>query len=136
MMESSLIPCRAVGREEDRIAGRNGLVSGALWRCSTGQKGALLLQRAVERVTMNLRAAADGRAEWVGFSRWLNNPSVTAEAIAVHSAAAAGRGADQRRFYPFANLQSQARSVFAMAMTVELSAPDQTDAIATPAPSG
>jgi hypothetical protein len=44
------------------------------------------LQRAVERVTMNLRTAADGRAEWVGFSRWLNNPSVTAEEIAVHSA--------------------------------------------------
>jgi hypothetical protein len=47
-----------------------------------------LLQRSVERVTMNLRAAADGRAEWVGFSRWLNNPSVTAEEIAVHSAEA------------------------------------------------
>src|SRR5437667_7677158 len=43
---------------------------------------------AVERVTMNLRAAADGRADWVGFSRWLNNPSVTAEEIAVHSAEA------------------------------------------------
>ena len=46
------------------------------------------MQRAVERVTMKLRAAADGRAEWVGFSRWLNNPSVTAEEIAVHSAEA------------------------------------------------
>jgi hypothetical protein len=47
-----------------------------------------LLQRAVERVTMNLRTAADRRAEWVGFSRWLNNPSVTAEEIAVHGAEA------------------------------------------------
>jgi hypothetical protein len=47
-----------------------------------------LLQRAVERVTMNLRAASDGRAEWVGFSRWLNNPNVTADEIAVHSAEA------------------------------------------------
>ena len=37
---------------------------------------------------MKLRAAADGRAEWVGFSRWLNNPSVTAEEIAVHGAEA------------------------------------------------
>ena len=46
------------------------------------------MQRAVERVTMNLRSAADHRAEWVGFSRWLNNPSVTADEIAVHSAEA------------------------------------------------
>ena len=52
----------------------------------TPAKGALLLQRAVERVTMNLRAASDGRAEWVGFSRWLNNPNVTANEIAVHNA--------------------------------------------------
>lgn len=44
------------------------------------------MQRAVERVTMNLRAAADGRAEWVGFSRWLNNPSVTVDEIAGHGA--------------------------------------------------
>jgi hypothetical protein len=46
------------------------------------------LRRAVERVTVSLRAAANGRAEWVGFSRWLNNPSVTAEEIAVHGAEA------------------------------------------------
>ena len=63
-----------------------GLVGRSLRRCSTGQKGALLLQRAVERATMNLRAASDGRAEWVGFSRWLNNPNVTVNEIAVHSA--------------------------------------------------
>lgn len=87
-MESSLIPCRAVHKRDDRIDGISGLVSRPLWRCSAGQKGALLLQRAVERVTMNLRTAADRRAEWVGFSRWLNNPSVTAEEIAVHSAEA------------------------------------------------
>src|SRR6185312_11414383 len=87
-MESSLIPFSAVHKRDDRNDGRAGLVSRPLWRCSAGQKGALLLQRAVERVTMNLRAAADGRAEWVGFSRWLNNPSVTAEEIAVHSAEA------------------------------------------------
>ena len=86
--ESSLIPCRAVDTEDDRIDGWIGLVSGTLRRCPTGKKGALLLRRAVERVTMNLRAAADGRAEWVGFSRWLNNPNVSAEEIAVHSAAA------------------------------------------------
>src|SRR5437667_4884210 len=87
-MESSLIPLRAVHKRESRIDGRDGLVSRPLWRCATGQKGALLLQRAVERVTVNLRTAGDGRAEWVGFSRWLNNPSVTAEEIAVHSAEA------------------------------------------------
>jgi hypothetical protein len=87
-MESSLIPFSAVDKRDGRIGGRDGLVRRSLWRCSIGQKGALLLQRAVERVTMNLRAAADGRAEWVGFSRWLNNPSVTAEEIAVHGAEA------------------------------------------------
>src|SRR5260370_37950054 len=85
MRESSLIPCAAVHKKDDRIDVRDGLVSRSLWRCAIGQKGALLLQRAVERVTMNLRAAADGRAEWVGFSRWLNNPDVTANEIAVHS---------------------------------------------------
>lgn len=46
------------------------------------------MQRAVERVTVNLRAAADRRAEWLGFSRWLNNPNVTASEIAEHSAEA------------------------------------------------
>ena len=86
-MESSLIPFSAVHKRDGRN-GRNGLVSRPLWRCPAGEKGALLLQRAVERVTMNLRTAADRRAEWVGFSRWLNNPSVTAEEIAVHSAEA------------------------------------------------
>ncbi len=83
--ESSLILCDAVHQKDDRIDGRDELFSRSLWRCTTGQKGALLLQRAVERVTMNLRAAADGRAEWVGFSRWLNNPNVTANEIAAHS---------------------------------------------------
>jgi hypothetical protein len=87
-MESSLIHFSAVHKRDGRIDGRAGLVSRPLWRSSAGKKGALLLRRAVERVTMNLRAAADGRAEWVGFSRWLNNPSVTAEEIAVHSAEA------------------------------------------------
>lgn len=48
----------------------------------------MLLQRAVERITVNLRAAADRRAEWLGFSRWLNNPKVTASEIAEHSAEA------------------------------------------------
>jgi Transposase DDE domain len=86
--DTSLILFSAVDKEDDRIDERNGLVGRSLWRCSTGQKGALLLQRAVERVTMNLRAAADGRAEWVGFSRWLNNPSVTANEIAMHGAEA------------------------------------------------
>jgi hypothetical protein len=43
-----------------------------------------LLQRAVERVTVTLRAAADRRAEWVGFSRWLNNSKVTWSEIAGH----------------------------------------------------
>lgn len=87
-METSLIPYSAVHKRDDRDDRRTELVSRPLWRCSAGQKGALLLQRAVERVTMNLRAAADGRAEWVGFSRWLNNPRVTAEEIAVHCAEA------------------------------------------------
>jgi hypothetical protein len=43
-----------------------------------------LLQRAVERVTVTLRAAANRRAEWVGFSRWLNNSKVTWSEIAEH----------------------------------------------------
>jgi hypothetical protein len=84
MGESSLIPCGAVDKKDDRSDGKAGLVSRSLWRCATGQKGALLLQRAVERVTMNLRAAADSRAQWVGFSRWLNNPNVTTDEIALH----------------------------------------------------
>lgn len=41
---------------------------------------------------MKLRAAADCRVEWVGFSRWLNNPNVTASEIVEHSGEAlAGR---------------------------------------------
>jgi hypothetical protein len=44
-----------------------------------------LLQRTIERATMRLRAAAHGRREWVGFSRWLNNPKVTVSEIAEHS---------------------------------------------------
>jgi hypothetical protein len=84
MHESSLIPCRAVHKLEGRIDGRDGLVSRSLWRPSTGQKGALLLQRALERATVTLRAAADGRAQWVGFSRWLNNPKVTWSEIGEH----------------------------------------------------
>lgn len=87
MSESSLIPSCAVRKREGRIDGRDGLASGSLWRCSTGQKGALLLQRAVERVTVNLRAAADRRADWVGFSRWLNNPNVTVSELAEHCGA-------------------------------------------------
>jgi len=90
--ESSLIPFSAVHKRDDRIDGRGGLVSRSLWRCSVGQKGALLLRRAVERVTVNLRAAGDSRAEWVGFSRWLNNPSVTAKEISMHSAEALSEG--------------------------------------------
>lgn len=43
------------------------------------------MQRSVERVTVKLRGAADGRAEWVGFSRWLNNPNVTVSEVAAHS---------------------------------------------------
>ena len=88
LRESSLIPCGAVCEKDNRIDGRIGLVSWSLWRRSTGQKGARLLQRAVERVTMNLRTTADGRAEGVGFSRWLNNPSVTVDEIAGHGAEA------------------------------------------------
>jgi hypothetical protein len=84
MDESSLIPCCAVQNQEGRIDGRHGLVGRLLRRHSTGQKGALLLQRAVERVTVNLRAAADDRADWVGFSRWLNNANVTVSEIAEH----------------------------------------------------
>src|SRR5260370_22905812 len=49
--------------------------------------------------------------------------------------AAAGRMRGQRA-PPSTALQSRARSVFAMAMTVELSAPDQADAMASRAPSG
>jgi hypothetical protein len=92
MTESSLIPSCAIQGLEDRIDGRDGLVSRSFRRCSTGQKGALLLQRAVERVTLTLRGAADRRAEWVGFSRWLNNPNVTVREIVEHNGEAlAGR---------------------------------------------
>lgn len=45
----------------------------------------MLLQRTVERVTVKLRRAADGRAECVGFSRWLNNPNVRVSEIIEHS---------------------------------------------------
>jgi hypothetical protein len=41
----------------------------------------------VESVSAKLRGAAAGRAELVGFSRWLNNPRVTVEEIAGHSGA-------------------------------------------------
>lgn len=43
------------------------------------------MQRTVERVTVTLREAADRRAQWVGFSRWLNNPNVTVSEIIAHS---------------------------------------------------
>jgi DDE family transposase len=72
------------GDGEGRLDGKHGLVGRAFWRSATGKKGALLLQRAVERTSVNLRAAADGRSEWVGFSRWLNNPSVTVSEISEH----------------------------------------------------
>jgi Transposase DDE domain len=85
MNESSLIRCYAVRKQEGRIDGRHGLVRRSFWRRSIGQKGALLSRRAVERVTLNLRAAADCRAEWVGFSRWLNNPNVTVSELSEHS---------------------------------------------------
>lgn len=50
------------------------------------------MRRAVERVTLTLRGAADRRAEWVGFSRWLNNPNVTVSELVEHSGQAlAGR---------------------------------------------
>src|ERR1700733_13624603 len=44
------------------------------------------------------------------------------------------RGDDSWRVLPFANLQSCAGRVFAMAMTVELPALEQTDVVAPPAP--
>jgi Transposase DDE domain len=50
------------------------------------------LRRTVERATVKLRGAADGRAELVGFSRWLNNPNVTvAEIVGQAGMALSGR---------------------------------------------
>lgn len=43
------------------------------------------MRRTVERVTVKLRGAANGRAELVGFSRWLNNESVTVGEIVAHA---------------------------------------------------
>jgi Transposase DDE domain len=91
MSESSLIPFDAVRTTEDRIDGSDGLVGRLLRRHSAGQKGALLLRRTTERATVNLRAAADDRAEWVGFSRWLNNPKVLLSEIAAQPARALAR---------------------------------------------
>ncbi len=42
------------------------------------------MRRTAERATVKLRGAADCRAEWVGFSRWLNNPNVTVSEIVEH----------------------------------------------------
>jgi Transposase DDE domain len=84
MSESSQIHCFAVHNQEGRIDGTRRLVSRSLRRCSTGKKGALLLQRSAERVTVNLRAASDRRSDWVGFSRWLNNPNVTVSELSAH----------------------------------------------------
>jgi hypothetical protein len=43
------------------------------------------LRRTVERVTVKLRGAANGRAELVGFSRWLNNEKVAVGEIAAQA---------------------------------------------------
>src|SRR5260370_20228514 len=48
----------------------------------------------------------------------------------------AGTTPEMVRVVPSANLQSSARSVLAMAMTVELPALERADAMASPAPSG
>jgi hypothetical protein len=85
-----VIPFEAVRLVEDRKDERAGMVSWSLWRPPAGQKGALLLRRTVERVSVVLRRSGDGRAEEVGFGRWLSNPKVTASEILSHAGAALG----------------------------------------------
>lgn len=46
------------------------------------------MRRTVERVSVVLRRSGDGRAEEVGFGRWLSNPKVTAGEILTHAGAA------------------------------------------------
>lgn len=83
-----MILCEAVRVAEDRRDGQDGVVSGLLWRPAAGQKGALLLRRTVERVSVVLRRTGEGRAEQVGFGRWLSNPKVTAGEILEQAGAA------------------------------------------------
>lgn len=80
-----MILCEAVRTKEGRVNGRDGLVGRSLWRCSTGQKGALFHQRLVAHVTVKLRRAADSRAEEVSFGRWLRNPRVSVMAMLEHA---------------------------------------------------
>jgi hypothetical protein len=59
-----------------------------LRRRAAGKKGALLLARLVDERTSALRQLSQGRAEEVGFGRFLGNRKVTAEAIFAAEAAA------------------------------------------------
>ena len=58
-----------------RILGSVGLVTAG------SKKGAVLLQRMVDKKTSRLHALAEGRAEEVRFHRWLSNPRVSVAAL-------------------------------------------------------
>src|SRR5258705_13922036 len=63
-------------------------------------------------------------------------PSSIIKAGGYGSLRSQGRLVEGRPILPSANLQSEARSVLAMAMTVELPALEKVDAMATPASTG
>lgn len=80
-----MILCEAVPDKESRVDGRDGLVGRSLWRCSTGQKGALFQQRLVAHGSVKLRHAAESRSEEVSFGRWLRNRRVSVTAMLEHA---------------------------------------------------
>lgn len=61
-----------------------------LWRQAAGKKGALFFERMVERGSCTLRRIGRGRAEELGFCRFLGNAKVTTEAILASASEALG----------------------------------------------
>lgn len=61
-----------------------------LWRQAAGKKGALFFERMVERGSCTLRRIGRGRAEELGFCRFLGNAKVTADAIVASASEALG----------------------------------------------
>jgi len=83
-----VIPSRAVITVKGcRDGGDYGVGCRLLRRRAAGKKGGLLLARLVDERTSTLRQLSHGRAEEVGFGRFLGNASVTAEQIFAAEAA-------------------------------------------------
>ncbi len=61
-----------------------------LWRQTAGKKGALFFERMVERGSCTLRRIGRGRAEELGFCRFLGNANVTVDAIIASASEALG----------------------------------------------